>query len=124
MEAYIFRATCTNVVDGDTIDCELDLGFNLKATHRLRFYGVNTPEMHDKDSVIRTNAKLAKEFVKEMVLDKEIMVQTYKSDVFGRYLAKVFIPVEGADGVYNCLNDLLVREGYAEEYMADTDLLR
>lgn len=122
MEAYIFKAHCINVVDGDTIDCELDLGFHLKSIHRFRLYGVNTPELHDKDLAIRAKANAAKDYTTDHVLGKDIMVQTYKSDVFGRYLAKVFIP--NNDTEYECLNDLLIQDGMAIPFMTDTDLLK
>jgi micrococcal nuclease len=123
MQTYIFNATCTHVVDGDTIDCMIDLGFNLTAKHRLRLHGVNTNEMHDNRIAERLKATEAKQFVKDKVLNKKVRVQTYKSDVFGRYLARVFVLIDGTYDVYECLNDLLIGEELAIPYMEDTELL-
>jgi micrococcal nuclease len=131
MQAYIFRAKSTHVVDGDTIDVELDLGFNLSTVQRLRFWGVNTPEKHSKNPHERERAYAAMEFTAQMVEGKELLVQTYKTDVFGRYLAKVFVPQEEvlettgevSEETYICLNDLLIQEGYAEVYEGAQSLL-
>lgn len=124
MQAYVFKAICTNVVDGDTIDCVIDLGFGLKATHRLRLYGINTPEKRSLVKEERRRALQAEAYTTNLVLGKEIMVQTYKSDVFGRYLAKVFVALNIDEREFSCLNDLLVEERLAESYMTDTDLLQ
>ena len=121
MEPYIFRAHCIKVVDGDTIDVNIDMGFGLHSTHRLRLWGVNTPEKHASDPAVREKAYEATEFTASFVEDKDIMIQTYKSETFGRYLAKVFVPQ--GNNEYVCLNDMLVIEGLAIPFMTDTDLL-
>jgi micrococcal nuclease len=109
------------VVDGDTIDCKIDVGFGLSTTHRLRLYGVNTPELHAQDAFVREQARRAKDYTTDCVLNKDVMIQTYKSDVFGRYLAKVFMPINETE--YECLNDLLLEQDLAVPFMTDTDLL-
>ncbi|END1833659.1 thermonuclease family protein [Shigella flexneri] len=83
-QLYTFKATCTNVVDGDTIDIDLDLGFETFAKRRVRLLNVDTPERGQE------NYKEATDFTKACVEGKKIYVQTYKSDVFGRYLANVW----------------------------------
>lgn len=83
---YTFRALCTNVVDGDTIDVELDLGFDTTQKRRLRLLDVDTPE-RKQDKFLK-----AKQFTESAVLNKEIRVQTYKAGNFGRYLAHVYYP--------------------------------
>lgn len=121
MEPYIFRAHCFHVVDGDTIDVEIDMGFAQKSTHRLRLWGVNTPEKHDEDPAVRNKAYQATEFVASFVENKDIMIQTYKAETFGRYLAKVFVPQ--GNNEYLCLNEMLVIEGLAKPFMENTNLL-
>ncbi|MCC8990771.1 MAG: thermonuclease family protein [Staphylococcus sp.] len=83
-QLYTFKATCTNVVDGDTIDIDIDLGFETFAKRRVRLLNVDTPERGQE------NYKEATDFTKACVEGKKIYVQTYKSDVFGRYLANVW----------------------------------
>lgn len=83
-QLYTFKATCTNVVDGDTLDIDLDLGFETFAKRRVRLLNVDTPERGQE------NYKEATDFTKACVEGKKIYVQTYKSDVFGRYLANVW----------------------------------
>jgi len=127
MNAYVFRGHCYNVVDGDTVDCMIDVGFHLQTKQRLRLWGVNAPEKHSKDLDEREAAQLAQDFVTDMILGKEIMVQTYKADSFGRYLAKIFIerkeqPEDGPTE-YMCLNDLLVEYELAVPYMTNTKIL-
>lgn len=97
---YIFRAKCERVVDGDTIDVIIDFGFDVSAKRRVRVLDVDTPERGQE------NFKEATEFVKERVEGKELLLQTYKSDVFGRYLARIWYNNEDTGKV--CLNDELL----------------
>ena len=121
--AYTFRGKCVNVVDGDTVDCLIDVGFGMYTKQRLRLHGVNTPEKRSKDPLEKELAKIAENYVAQMILDKDVMVQTYKDDSFGRYLARVYILREDEAEVYDCLNDLLIENGLGALYMEDTDLL-
>lgn len=104
MELYNFRATCTNVVDGDTADLVIDVGFHLTTKQRVRFLGINTPERN------QAGYQEAKDFVIESILGKDIIVQTYKTDAFGRYLATLYV-----DNVN--LNVELLEKGLAKEYI-------
>lgn len=124
MEAYIFRAYCHNVVDGDTIDCKVDVGFGMSTLQRFRLWGLDCPEKRSANPDIKSKAYEAQEFTASLVFGKDIMIQTYKAESFGRYLAKVFILDEGSTTEYSCLNDLLILEGLAIPYMTKVDLLR
>ena len=106
---YLYNAFVKNVVDGDTIDVDIDLGFEVKFTTRLRLNGVDTPERNDKDPVIREAANKATEYVKSMILGKWVTLESFKKDKFGRYLADIYI-----GGV--CLNQSLITEGHAVAY--------
>lgn len=85
---YEYRATITNCVDGDTIDAIIELGFHLTAKLRLRLLGVNAPEMHGESAQA---GQIAKDFTTHCLLGKDVVIQTEKSDSFGRWLATVFV---------------------------------
>lgn len=106
---YVYKAKVINVVDGDTIDVVIDVGFKLTTTLRLRLLGVDTAELTSKDAVERAKAQEAKLYVIQELLNKDVIIQTEKSDSFGRYLAKVMI----ADRDFN---DELLQKGLAVPY--------
>ena len=99
MNQHIFQypAKCVNVVDGDTIDVVLDCGLHIHRTERLRLLGVNCPELHAADPVVRAAALAAKHFTSDTIdewqstpsVEWPLLVDTYKADAFGRYLADV-----------------------------------
>ncbi len=101
-QLYTYKAVCTNVVDGDTADIFLDMGFKTTAERRLRLLDVDTPERGHK------NFKEATEFTRKRIENKNIYVQTYKSDNFGRYLARIYYDI---DGEIRCLNNELQKSG-------------
>lgn len=103
---YEYKAKITNVVDGDTVDAVVDVGFQMTITHRLRLLGVNCPEMHGPDF---DAGQKAKDFTKNNLLNQEVIIHTEKSDVFGRYLATIYL-----DGIDFCQE--LIDRGYAVVY--------
>ena len=114
---YFYSAVCTNVVDGDTIDVNIDLGFHNFAKHRVRLMRVDTPEMNDKDQVTRDHAKEAKLFVMNNIGGLNVIIETRKSDSFGRWLAEVYFEtVENGVAVQKNLSDELLVRGYAVPY--------
>jgi micrococcal nuclease len=112
IKPYVYKARITNVVDGDTIDAIVDVGFKMTTTQRLRFLGVDAAELRDKSDEQRNKALLAKAYVISHLLNKDALIETKKSDVFGRYLATVYL------GEVN-FNLQLIKEGYALEYDKD-----
>lgn len=110
---YTYRAKCTNVVDGDTIDADVDLGFDVWIKSRFRLLGVDTPETYGvkKDSAEYAAGMLAKARTIELILNKLITIVTEKdrTEKYGRYLATVYV-----DGV--SLNETLIKEGLAAIY--------
>jgi micrococcal nuclease len=91
---WVWRARCINVVDGDTIDVEIDAGFKSVRTERIRLLGVNTPEMKKPTYAA---GQAAKGFTTSWIELSSIpvdswplIIQTHKSDAFGRYLADVW----------------------------------
>lgn len=111
------RAFPEKVVDGDTFDAGIDLGFGITAHHRIRLLGVNTPELNSSDPALADRARQAKLFVMEWLeLSDEawpLALEISKSlDKYGRYLARVFKTVGGRE---ICLNDVLVANGLGEK---------
>ncbi len=108
---YVRRGKVTRVVDGDTIDVELDFGFSLYQIHRLRLLRVNTPELNSPDLAERAKAIEARDYVTKQIGLRPVILQTVKSDSFGRYLAEVYYT--DVDGVQCNLSDDLIANGLA-----------
>lgn len=106
MELYVFKAKCTNVVDGDTIDAEIDLGFDIFAKQRLRFNRIDTPETNED------GFQKAKDFVKDKLEDQDFYCQAHKTGNFGRWLSEIYLK----DDDETNLNDLLLDKDFAEKY--------
>lgn len=87
---YYYRAKVLRVVDGDTVQVDLDKGFMERQQVRLRLLGINAPELHSPDPEERVAALLAKSALEEMLKDKDVIIRTHKTDSFGRYLAEVW----------------------------------
>ena len=103
------------VIDGDTVDVCIDLGFNIFHIERLRLSGVDTPETLTKNKEEKKYGMEAKAYCAAwMKKQKQIKIRTLKDDKYGRILAE-FI---GDDNI--CLNDLLLNEGYAWLYDGGT----
>ncbi len=109
---YLYRAAVTKVVDGDTFDATVDLGFYVFTCVRFRLYGLDTMEINDRDPGKRVLAMKAKLFMVDQVLNKQVILQTYKTDKYGRWLAEVFLP-----GVTESVNSRLLAEGLAVPYL-------
>lgn len=115
MDTYWRRARIERVIDGDTVEATIDLGFHLTARYRLRLLGIDTPELSAKDPAERDAARAAREFVEAWwgrasagTVDAfPIDIRTEKADSFGRYLAEVLWA-----GV--SLNEALVTAGLAK----------
>ena len=88
---YTYKATIVRIVDGDTIYVDVDLGFFLRQTMKVRLKGVNTPETR---GVSRPEGLKAKQFVIDTLADCPVVViNTSKIGKFGRYIADVlFLP--------------------------------
>jgi micrococcal nuclease len=86
---YTYKATIINVIDGDTVDAIIDMGFKIHTTQRLRLNRIDTEEMHDTNLEKRKLAIEAKEYLRNTLLNKEVIIETRKSDSFGRWLAEI-----------------------------------
>ena len=105
---YNYKAKIIAVYDGDTVTAVVDLGFLHSQEMKLRLYGIDTPEMRGPE---KAEGKKVRDIVREMILDKEVEIQSYKDKQgkYGRYLANIVI--DGID-----LNQWLVDNGHAKPY--------
>jgi len=107
------------VVDGDTIDVDIDLGFKISYTQRVRLAGIDSPESRTKDLrekalglEVKNKVKSAMDSAKTIVIKTELPDSTEK---YGRILGWVYL-----DNSLKSLNEQLIDEGYAWEYMGKT----
>jgi micrococcal nuclease len=113
---YVYRAALLRVVDGDTVDVAVDLGFNITIKQRVRLEGVNTPELNSSDREERSKAVQARALVEECLRENRLELHTFKpypTDKYGRYLARIFFK-SGDD--LRSLGDLLLERGLAQVY--------
>ena len=104
---YTYKAHIDSIVDGDTVDATVDVGFKMTAKLRLRLLGVNTAELHSPDPNERKKAADAKLYAAITLLDQDVIIKTQKTDVFGRYLATVYFQV--GENWISFNDDLLVK---------------
>ena len=116
---YIYKIKLDRVVDGDTIDANIDLGFDISVKKRIRFMGINTPETRTKDLEEKARGLAAKDRLKSILEGANtIQLNSHGIGKFGRCLGEVHVDVlDGKD----CLtlvnvNKLLINEGHATEY--------
>jgi len=118
---YEYACKVERVVDGDTVDCHLDLGFGIVySSQRIRLYGIDAPESRTRDLVEKKYGLLAKEFLTEQLRKAEetgtLMVRTYLDDKgkFGRILGSFIFYDANQEEVD--LNQYMVEMGHAADY--------
>ena len=108
-----------NVVDGDTIDVLIDLGFDILFQSRVRLAGIDTPESRTKDVKEKALGLESKEYLKKHLKDaKSVIIKTEKmdsSEKYGRILGWLYV-----NGDTESVNDKMINDGYAWGYMGDT----
>ena len=119
---YEYRVKKVNkIVDGDTIDVDIDLGFDISFSSRVRLAGIDTPESRTTDLKEKALGLEVKEKIKkELAAAKDVVIKTEKpdsSEKYGRILGWVFL-----DGSGVSLNQKLINEGYAWTYGGGTKI--
>ena len=108
-----------NVVDGDTIDVIIDLGFDILFSSRVRLAGIDTPESRTTDKAEKALGLEAKEYLKKQLKDaKSVVIRTEKmdsSEKYGRILGWVYV-----NGESESVNNRMINDGYAWGYLGDT----
>jgi micrococcal nuclease len=126
---YEYHATVTEVVDGDTVVIDLDLGFDIKFTNqKVRLLGVDTPESRTSDKVEKVFGLASKDFCKRFVAacKNKVIIRTHISEgtddsgreKFGRLLGEIINP-----DTREVLNDQLIAKNYAVRYMGENKLV-
>ena len=115
-DPYIYRVKqVLKVVDGDTIDADIDLGFDISLTKRVRLAGIDTPESRTTDKREKALGLESKDWLKNRLeFAKNIVIRTQLPDStekYGRILGKLYINNEETS-----LNEQMIDEGYAWEY--------
>jgi micrococcal nuclease len=101
------------VVDGDTVDVEIDLGFSLTKKERVRLAGIDTPESRTRNLVEKEYGLEAKAYLEDLLENSQnLIVKTEKDGKYGRMLGWFF---ENEFSIYS-INQKMIDEGYAWEY--------
>ncbi len=109
-----YSCKLVRVVDGDTCDAMIDLGFNVWVKERIRFYGVDTWESRTRDLEEKKKGLAAKAFTKEILATSDsgkFLLKSHGVGKYGRVLGEIF--VKGQD---KSVNELLIENGHAYEY--------
>ena len=117
---YEYNISILKVVDGDTVDALIDLGFSTMVKRRIRLYGINTPECRTRDKEEKKKGLAAKARLKEILKNNKnkAILKSHGIGKFGRCLGEIF--VEGSEMFSyepQCVNKMLISEGHAEVYM-------
>ena len=113
---YDYQCKIVRVVDGGTVDVDIDLGFDTwRCGERIRLYGVDTPECRTRDAEEKAAGLLAKEFVEEALhVGGTYTLTTKEKGKFGRYLGTIFLTEKTS------INAALVKERLAVPYFGQS----
>ena len=109
---FTYKAEVTRVVDGDTIDVELDLGFSILMRARVRLLGIDTPESRTRDLEEKKFGQAAKDYLNHWIEEQEyVMIESTEKGKFGRVLGNVWNPECTV-----CVNTKMIEDHHAVEY--------
>ena len=117
---YVYKIKRLNsVVDGDTIDCDIDLGFDISINQRIRLAGIDTPESRTKDLNEKKLGLESKDFLKKKLSECKgnLVIKTEKIDStekYGRILGWLY-----EDDKEISFNQIMIDEGYAWSYLGE-----
>ena len=111
LDLYAYKAQLDRVVDGDTVDAMIDLGFGVWVKKRIRFMGVDTWESRTRNKAEKKRGLKAKAYTKDMLeADKGLFtVKSHGVGKYGRVLGIIWVKEEN-------INERMVNEGYATKY--------
>ena len=129
-----YQCELIRVVDGDTIDCYIDLGFNIKIKNRVRYMGIDTWESRTRDKEEKAKGLIAKARNKELLEQGVFKLKSFGTGKYGRVLGEVYVsPDYVGEYINECIadsdnsidlshdgwvsvNDILIEEGHAYNY--------
>ena len=114
MDKHIYSAKVVRVVDGDTADAMIDLGFDTWVKKRIRFYGVDTWESRTRNLEEKKKGLAAKDYVKDLLENSDegkFLLKSHGVGKYGRVLGELFVK-----GHEQSVNELLKENGHASAY--------
>ena len=111
---YTYKARLDRVIDGDTIDANIDLGFDITVHKRIRLAGIDSPESRTRDLEEKKRGLASKDKLIELLDKGSLVLESKEVGKYGRVLGVLHVYPDG-DLPIN-INDTLVKEGYAVEY--------
>jgi len=114
MDKHIYSAKLVRVVDGDTADAMIDLGFNVWVKNRIRFMGVDAWESRTRNKEEKVKGLAAKAYVKDILENSDegkFLLKSHGVGKYGRVLGELFVK-----GHESSVNELLKENGHAYEY--------
>tara|TARA_R100001163_G_C5068498_1_gene208975 strand:- start:21455 stop:21871 length:417 start_codon:yes stop_codon:yes gene_type:complete len=107
---YFYKCTPVRVIDGDSVVLDIDLGLRTWVRHSVRLNDIDAPERRGEDKEM---GQRSTEFLRWLLSGPhEFICHTIKTGKYGRYLVDLFVD-------FNCVNDIMVNEGYAKIYGQD-----
>ena len=131
---YEYSCEVTRVVDGDTVDVIIDLGFDISHKSRVRLYGIDTPESRTRDKDEKVRGLMSKDFLVDMLGKGDVIIKTKKDKKgkFGRILGELHVGNKGRSVNINksLIDNFLAVEYYGqskeeieEEHIVNRDVL-
>ena len=120
---YEYKAKLLKVIDGDTVDVDIDLGFGVwLRNERVRIMGIDTPESRTRNRIEKLFGLAAKKRLKELLSTKELVLKTFKGrggedakGKFGRILGDFNVYYHNDDR-WTMVTEIMIKEGHAAEY--------
>jgi len=113
---YRYKVYVTRVVDGDTVDVDIDLGFStILKKQRVRMMGIDTPESRTRDLEEKFYGKASKAHLKSILSEGDIQLQSHGKGKFGRILGELFV----GDSSYS-VNQQMIDENHAVPYFGQS----
>ena len=106
---YKYKANVLEVYDGDSITLSISVGFNIYLKEKCRLIGIDCPEIRTKNLQEKELGYKARDYLRDLLLDKTVEIETTKEGKFGRYLCNLYY--EDIN-----INNELIRMGYARAY--------
>ena len=116
LKMYKYNASLVKVIDGDTVDAIIDLGFKVSIRERIRLWKIDAPEIRSKNNNEKTLGKLAKKRLKELLSKKKgkFKLISHGFGKFGRCLGEIYVNNRN-------INNLLLKEGLVKKYGDQSD---